>query len=277
MSAEAEDKPCECPAGAPAWLATFADLMTLLMCFFVLLLSFSEMDAQKFKKAVGSLRLAFGVQREIVTEQTPLGESIVAQEFSPGEPTVLDYDLPPFMTSDAEALKRRREQMLEQDMVDLSESNGEVLSAGLKAQVDTGSAALVKDRVSHKIVLMPPSVFEASSAQFSESFSQTLRSLITTLPKTKGALWVESYTGDFEGKDGSGPDRVSNELAIARASKLFTALSQALGKDSERLSMRVFSTSQSVGVEQSKSASSQEGALVLRIELREEIMRDLDL
>ena len=37
------------PAGAPLWLATFADLMSLLMCFFVLLLSFATMDAAKFK------------------------------------------------------------------------------------------------------------------------------------------------------------------------------------------------------------------------------------
>ncbi|MEJ1367993.1 MAG: flagellar motor protein MotB, partial [Candidatus Sedimenticola sp. (ex Thyasira tokunagai)] len=40
----------ECEAGLPAWLATFADLMSLLMCFFVLLLSFATMDATRFKK-----------------------------------------------------------------------------------------------------------------------------------------------------------------------------------------------------------------------------------
>ena len=48
-----------------AWLATFADLMSLLMCFFVLLLSFSEMDIQKYRQIAGSLRKAFGVQREL--------------------------------------------------------------------------------------------------------------------------------------------------------------------------------------------------------------------
>ena len=45
------DQECKCPPpGLPAWMGTFADLMSLLMCFFVLLLAFSEMDVLKFKK-----------------------------------------------------------------------------------------------------------------------------------------------------------------------------------------------------------------------------------
>ena len=59
-----EDKKVECPKGAPAWMCTFADLMSLLMTFFILLLSFSEMDRKKFKQVAGSMSQAFGVQRE---------------------------------------------------------------------------------------------------------------------------------------------------------------------------------------------------------------------
>ncbi len=89
------DEECECPecpAGLPAYLATFADLMSLLMCFFVLLLAFSEMDAQKYKQVAGSMKEAFGVQKQIKADSTPKGTSIIAQEFSPGkpEPTVLN-------------------------------------------------------------------------------------------------------------------------------------------------------------------------------------------
>ena len=49
----------EVKAGAPAWMATFADLMALLMCFFVLLLSFSEMDVQKYRQVAGAMADAF--------------------------------------------------------------------------------------------------------------------------------------------------------------------------------------------------------------------------
>ncbi len=54
---------CDCPpAGAPAWMATFGDLMSLLLTFFVLLLSFANMDVMKFQGMVGSMREAFGVK-----------------------------------------------------------------------------------------------------------------------------------------------------------------------------------------------------------------------
>ena len=82
-----EAPPQEEDAGAPAWVMTFADLMSLLMCFFVLLLSFSEMDLQKYKQVAGSLKNAFGVQREIKTMEMPKGTSVIAQEFSPGRPS----------------------------------------------------------------------------------------------------------------------------------------------------------------------------------------------
>jgi len=74
------------PPGLPAWMGTFADLMSLLMCFFVLLLSFSEMDVLKFKQIAGSMKFAFGVQNKIEVKDIPKGTSIIAQEFRPGKP-----------------------------------------------------------------------------------------------------------------------------------------------------------------------------------------------
>ena len=72
--------------GGAGWVMTFADLMSLLMCFFVLLLSFSEMDVLKFKRLAGSMSSAFGVQQKFRANDPPKGTSIIAQEFSPGTP-----------------------------------------------------------------------------------------------------------------------------------------------------------------------------------------------
>ena len=86
MSDEEESDCPECVEGLPAYMGTFADLMSLLMCFFVLLLSFAEMDVLKFKQLAGSLKAAFGVQSEFKADSIPMGTSIIAQEFSPGRP-----------------------------------------------------------------------------------------------------------------------------------------------------------------------------------------------
>jgi len=51
-------------AGAPLWIVTFADLMSLLLTFFILLLSFSNMEVQEFKKVAGAMRSAFGLQTQ---------------------------------------------------------------------------------------------------------------------------------------------------------------------------------------------------------------------
>ncbi|MDN4502614.1 flagellar motor protein MotB [Alteromonadaceae bacterium BrNp21-10] len=74
------------PPGLPAWMGTFADLMSLLMCFFVLLLSFAEMDVLKFKQIAGSMKFAFGVQNKIEVKDIPKGTSVIAMEFRPGRP-----------------------------------------------------------------------------------------------------------------------------------------------------------------------------------------------
>ena len=84
------DDECNCPPceeGLPPWLATFADMMALLMCFFVLLLSFAEMDVLKFKQVAGALKLAFGVQRIVKATEIPKGTSVIAKQYSPGKPT----------------------------------------------------------------------------------------------------------------------------------------------------------------------------------------------
>lgn len=66
--------------GAPAWLVTFADLATLLLTFFILLLSFAEMDVEKYRAMANSMAVAFG------------SSNVVAQDIGGSPITLVESD-----------------------------------------------------------------------------------------------------------------------------------------------------------------------------------------
>jgi chemotaxis protein MotB len=72
-----ELEPDEAPAGAPEWMVTFADLMSLLLTFFVLLLSFSNMEIVKFRTMAGSVRNALGLKSELALSDIPSGSKLL--------------------------------------------------------------------------------------------------------------------------------------------------------------------------------------------------------
>ena len=92
---EQEEEECpKCPpVGAPAWMATFADMATLLMAFFVLILSFAEFNVPKFKQISGSLKNAFGVQRIVPIVEQPKGTTILSLNFSPSPAPSVTQDV----------------------------------------------------------------------------------------------------------------------------------------------------------------------------------------
>ena len=82
----------ECPIQAPSWMATFSDLGTLLMAFFVLILAQSVIDSPRAEEVMGSLRLAFGVERIVPQLEIPMGETLLETQYTPSEAenTILD-------------------------------------------------------------------------------------------------------------------------------------------------------------------------------------------
>ena len=100
---EEEEEECpKCPPpGAPAWMATFADMATLLMAFFVLILSFAEFNVPKFKQISGSLKNAFGIQRIVPVVEQPKGTTVLSLNFSPSPAPSVTKNLTQ-QTTDAE-------------------------------------------------------------------------------------------------------------------------------------------------------------------------------
>jgi len=90
---ESEESDCPpCKSGAPGWMATFADMATLLMAFFVLILSFSDTELPKFEQINGSIKAAFGIRKIVPRIQIPAARSLVVETFTPAvaQRTVVD-------------------------------------------------------------------------------------------------------------------------------------------------------------------------------------------
>jgi len=147
-----EEPEDDCPkcagGGAPAWMATFADMATLLMAFFVLLLSFAETEVPKFKQVAGSLKQAFGIEKIVPKVTIPMARSIVVENFTPAvaERSVMDvkeqqsdfvrgdfiekkteegeYEDP--IESDFQQVQEALEQELNKGMADVRIENGEI-------------------------------------------------------------------------------------------------------------------------------------------------------
>lgn len=90
LEQEEESKEAESnrPVGAPLWMVTYSDLVTLLLTFFVLLLSMANMDPIKFNAATQSMRDAFGMHPEHaqVDFSLPVIPSRPKTEFRPINP-----------------------------------------------------------------------------------------------------------------------------------------------------------------------------------------------
>lgn len=146
MDEDEDDEP-DCPrcppVGAPAWMATFADMATLLMAFFVLILSFANFDEVSFKKMTGALREHFGV-RPVEIMPNPESSVLLEMDFRPSsEPPAPPQDPqdaqagPDAGQSDAEAKAQARLQ-------DALDKLREALADGEVAIEGSGGTALVR-------------------------------------------------------------------------------------------------------------------------------------
>lgn len=235
-------------AGPADWITTFADLMSLLMCFFVLLLSFSEMDVNKYKQLAGSMKEAFGVQNEIKVKSIPKGTSIIAKEFSPGRPnptpikTVQQISTNTLANSldvrtaapgknegrgGPEVDKEHEKRLLEILAREVNANTARMLREKLAQQIKDGYLKVEYDHNAVSIRIREQGSFPSGSANLTSEFLPIIPILREALRGTEGAIAVEGHTDNVPIH--TVKFRSNWELSTARALSFAHALMEGQG------------------------------------------------
>jgi chemotaxis protein MotB len=237
-------------------MATFADLMSLLMCFFVLLLSFAEIDAIRFKKMAESMKDAFGVQRKISVTEVVKGTSVVMQEFSPGkpEPTPLKEirqqtaDLEKEFLDlteksgqeeiDLEAAKKAMQAKLEQEV----EEQTEELKEMLDQQISEGLLDVEREKTKIIIRIQEKGSFPSGRATLNPGFFEVISKITGVIAKTPGKIIVAGHTDNIP--ISTARFRSNWELSSARAVTVVHAMLSNAALDEDRFLIQGFADSQ---------------------------------
>ncbi len=173
----------------PKWMLTYSDMMTLLLCVFVLLLSFANTDVVKYRSATGSVEEAFGVQKEVVAYGKDGGME-------------LPIDLKG--TSTAEEIEKSR-------LVNLLKSAAEAESLSKNAMisiVNNGAKVDIMEDVGN-------AMFKPGGAELLEESKTTLRKLLPLMQDSPYKITIEGHTDDSPVNSDRYPSNW--ELSSARA------------------------------------------------------------
>ncbi len=212
MSNDLQECP-PCVKGAPLWVTTFGDLMSLLLCFFVLLLSFSEIDRQKYKQVAGSMEKAFGMQRKKNVSESPRhGLKMIAKDF------------------DQTAIATRVKQFIGQEL----EENFEELYRKIEDDIEIEAK---KDQL--VIRMMGESTFDSGKADIKPELKPLILRIGQILTsETAGDIVIAGHTDNVPVT--GGPFQSNLKLSIARAATVAQFLMDQTTIDPKRLSTMGF-------------------------------------
>lgn len=197
--------------GAPAWVVTFGDLMSLLLCFFVLLLSFSEMDRKKYKIVSGSLANAFGIQRDTPVFDSPKAQKIIGKEFD-----------------QAIIINKIQEKLVKPIIVEI-ENNFQEMKDLIEVDVSENQVA---------IRLMGETTFDLGKAEIRPQMLPLLVKIGALLKGTRGEIIIAGHTDNLPLR--GGPYKSNLGLSMARAASVADFLLKKASIEPEKISTMGF-------------------------------------
>ena len=206
------------PKKQQRWMVTFADMMMLLLCFFILLFSFSNTNEQRFKQVSYSFAKAFGIE----TQRSPIlieanssivhlesGDALLnSRRFQPGMGNTQDLGNP----SDKEKSPLQKLQQKLEKVIHLK-------ALGNKVIVQGNSDLLT-------IRLQEQATFASGSGYLQPKGAEVIRAIAPFLAEFPGRIEVTGHTDNTAIVN----DMYSNnvELSIARASAVAKVISSAI-------------------------------------------------
>lgn len=235
----ARKKKEEAPApGSPAWMATFGDLMNLLLCFFVLLFSMSSVDAAKFEALAASFSQTFSI---FTAGSTAIGDGVLISNGVSQLNELSEY----FNTTGQTADSDENTDQMDKDNTDADKQWSDAASAqeylydqGLKESEELAEKieeAIKENNMADvvdvhftaqyvELTLKGSLLFESGSAMLKEDILPTIDKIGLILQKyAVGTVEIEGHTDNVP-ISGGGKYASNDELSSARALSVFNYL-----------------------------------------------------
>lgn len=200
-------------SGGNEWLATYGDLVTLLLCFFVLLFASSSLDAKKFKAAAASLNVAFDGGSALGMNQG--GDSVV--------------DLSELPLNDTLENKAKEEETMDEIYNEVQKI---INSEGLDSEI-----AVKKSERGVLLIFTDDFLFDKGQAVVKTDVKKTLYSLGNILKKYNKNIRIEGHTDNIPIKNNYFDSNW--ELSTSRAISVVKYYTEELSAN-ERISPNVF-------------------------------------
>ena len=238
---------CEpCKSGSPAWMATFADMATLLMAFFVLILSFAHVNVPKYKEVSGSMRSRFGVQVLVPIVEAPTADNIVATQYrqQATEPTAANV---------LEEQRSREEQPQDEELdtddgVGESTTNAREIEEILREEIAEGRVELSVEDGTVVIEALDQNELTEATGKISEDTILLLAKISTiqsdsdSLVRVEGAQFVSSGQSNVDQSEFGGASQRSEDQLEQIRSNLSEEITQGLAevfRDGESIIIRL--------------------------------------
>ena len=205
--------------GGDSWLTTFADMATLLMSFFVLILSFAELDVVKYKAIVGSMKQALGVEKkEMEFLKSPTEKKDSTKHSTPattsGDKSV-DAMRQEQVTTQARLIRQRLSELVQESLV------------------------TIEEKATNLVIRIPEKgVFPSGSARLDPKYKPVLFRIRDALGQADGDIIISGHT---DNRPIHNPDYRSNwDLSAERAVSVLHVLLEGDVIDPERMTAQGF-------------------------------------